>query len=67
MHKRSDMIEVGPDLYVVKRKFKIDRFQKVLDTFGSKVVCENYNCETILRAKDGMFYLCDKVDDARIV
>jgi len=31
------------------------------------VVCANYHCETILRARDGNFYLCDKIDDAQIV
>jgi len=67
MYKRSDMLEVNGDLFVIKRKFKIDRFQRVLDTFGAKLVCENYHCEKVLRGRDGMFYLCDKVDDARIV
>lgn len=61
------VLPVGEDLFIIKRTFSITRFQKVLDEFGAKVVCENYHCETILRGKDGMFYLCDKIDDARIV
>lgn len=61
------VLPVGEDLFIIKRTFSIARFQKVLDEFGAKVVCENYHCETILRGKDGMFYLCDKIDDARIV
>jgi hypothetical protein len=61
------VLPVGQDLFIIKRTFKIDPFQMVLDEFGAKVVCENYNCETILRGKDGMFYLCDKIDDAKII
>jgi hypothetical protein len=61
------MIEAGNELFVVKRRFKIEQFQKVLDHFGAKVVCDNYHCERILRGKDGFYYLVDKVDDAQIV
>ena len=67
MHLRSDILNVQDELYVVKRKFKVKSFQKVLDHFDTKVVCQNYHCETILKSKDGMFYLCDKIDDAQIV
>ena len=63
----KQVLPVGEDLFIIKRTFKIDPFQKVLDEFGAKVVCENYHCETILKGKDGMFYLCDKIDDAQIV
>jgi len=67
MYKRSDMLEANGDLFVIKRKFKIEQFQKVLDHFGPKRVSLEYHCELILRGADGYFYLCDKVDDARIV
>lgn len=67
MHRRSDMIEANGNLFVVKRRFKIEQFQRVLDHFGATVVCDNYHCERILRGKDGYFYLVDKVDDAQIV
>jgi len=67
MIKRSDMLEVGPDLYVVKRKFRAEQFQKVIDHFGAKTVIQNYHCESILRSRDGWFYLVDKVDDVQIV
>lgn len=67
MYRRSDMIEAGKDLYVVKRKFKIEHFEKVMNHFGAKTICENYHCETVLRGRDGYFYLVDKVDDAQIV
>ena len=63
----NQFLNVGNDLYVVKRRFKIEQFEKVLNHFGAKIICRNYHCETILRGKDGFFYLCDKVDDARIV
>lgn len=61
------MLPVGDDLFVVKRKFPIERFQKVLDYFGVKEVCDNYHCEQILKGNDGYFYLVDKVDDAKII
>lgn len=64
---KYNFIEMGNNLFVVKRKFKIDQFEKVVQHFGAQTVCENYHCETILRGKDGFFYLCDKVDDAKII
>ena len=67
MYRRSDMLEANGELFVVKRKFKIEQFQKVIDHFSVKIVTENYHCEQILRGKDGWFYLVDKVDDAQIV
>ena len=67
MIRRSDMLAVGNDLYVVKRRFKIENFEKVVKHFGAKEVCEAYHCETILRGRDGYFYLCNKVDDAKII
>lgn len=67
MIRRSDMLEANGQLFVVKRKFKIEQFQKVLDHFGAKIVIENYHCEQILKGRDGWFYLVDKVDDAKII
>ena len=63
----NKFIEAGNELFVVKRRFKIEQFQKVLDHFGATVVCNNYHCEKILRGKDGFYYLVDKVDDAKII
>ena len=63
----NQFLNTGNELFVVKRRFKIEQFQKVLDHFGAKVVCDNYHCERILRGKDGFYYLVDKVDDAQIV
>ena len=63
----KQFLEAGNELFVVKRRFKIEQFQKVLDRFGAKVVCDNYHCEKILRGKDGFYYLVDKVDDAKII
>ena len=62
-----ELLPVGNDLNVIKRKFKIENVEKVVKHFGAKEVCENYHCETILRGRDGYFYLCDKVDDAEII
>ena len=67
MYWTRDMILVGNDLFVVKRKFKQEHFKKVMDHFGANEVCRNYHCETVLKGRDGYFYLCDKVDDAEII
>ena len=64
---RKDMLEANGELFVVKRKFKIDDWQKVLDRFGVKTICEAYHCEQILRGRDGYFYFVDKVEDAKII
>ena len=64
---KYNFIEVGSDLYVVKRKFLIEHWQKIVDKFGSNQICEAYHCEKILRGRDGYFYLVDKVDDAKII
>jgi hypothetical protein len=63
----NNFLQAGNELFVVKRRFKIEQFEKVLNHFGAKVVCDNYHCEKVLRGKDGYFYLVDKVDDAQIV
>jgi hypothetical protein len=63
----NKLLEVGNELFVVKRRFKIEQWEKVVKHFGAKTICENYHCETILRGRDGYFYLCDKVDDAKII
>jgi hypothetical protein len=63
----KQVLPVGDELYIVKRTFPIQQFEPIIKEFGAKVVCANYHCETILRARDGNFYLCDKVDDAQIV
>lgn len=67
MVRRSDMLEANGNLYVIKRRFPIDMFQRVIERFGANEVCKAYHCEQILRARDGHFYLVDKVDDAQIV
>jgi hypothetical protein len=61
------MLDANGNLFVVKRRFPIEQFQKVLDRFGAKMVCGAYHCEQILRGRDGFYYLVDKVDDAKII
>ncbi len=61
------MIEVNGKLFVVKRQFRVENFQKVIDHFGVSVVCENYHCDQILRGGNGFYYLVDRVDDAKII
>ena len=67
MYWARDMIPMNGNLFVVKRRFKHEPFQKVINHFGSSTVCENYHCETVIKGGDGFFYLCDKVDDAQLV
>jgi hypothetical protein len=67
MYWAKDMIPMNGNLFVVKRRFRHEPFQKVLTHFGSKTICENYHCETVIKGGDGFFYLCDKVDDAQII
>jgi hypothetical protein len=67
MYRRADMLDANGNLYVIKRRFPIDQFQRVLDTFGPNSISQAYHCEHILRGRDGYFYLVDKVDDAQIV
>ena len=64
---KYNFIEMGNNLFVVKRKFKIDQWQPVVDKFGSQEICKAYHCETLLKGRDGFFYLVDKVDDAKII
>jgi|SaaInl74LU_5_DNA_1037368.scaffolds.fasta_scaffold00183_26 hypothetical protein len=64
---RKDMLDANGQLFVIKRRFKIEDWQKVLDRFGAKTICEAYHCEQILRSRDGFFYLVDKVEDAKII
>jgi len=64
---KYNFIEMGNNLFVVKRKFKIEHLQPVIDKFSSQEICDVYHCDTILRGKDGFFYLVDKVEDAKII
>lgn len=61
------LLPVGEDLYLIKKTFKVERLQPIIDKFGTGDICQSFNCEKILRGKDGLFYLVDKVQDAEIV
>ena len=67
MFYNKQFIHMGNEMFVVKRTFKGERFQKVMAKFSSREICKAYHCEKILKGRDGLFYLCDKVDDAVIV
>jgi hypothetical protein len=67
MFYNKQFIHMGNEMFVVKRTFKGERFEKVMQKFPSKEICKAYHCEKILKGRDGLFYLCDKVDDAVIV
>ena len=64
---KYDFITVNNELYIVKRKFKIEQFQKVIDTFGPKEICQNYHVDKVHRGGDGFFYLVDLVEEAKII
>jgi len=58
---------MGQEMFVIKRTFKGERFEKVMGKFTSKEICQAYHCDTILRGKDGVFFLVDRVDDAEVI
>lgn len=67
MYWRKEMIEVNGMLFQVLRRFGVDHFQKVIDTFSAQEVCGAYHCDKILRGGDGFFYLVNEVKEAEIV
>ena len=67
MFYNKQFIHMGNEMFVVKRTFKGERFEKVMAKFSSREICKAYHCEKILKGRDGLFYLCDKVDDGVIV
>ena len=64
---KYDFITANNELYIIKRKFKIEQFQTVIDAFGPKEICQNYHVDKILRGGDGFFYLVDLVEEAKII
>lgn len=65
MYWRKEMIEVNNVLFQVQRRFKVEQFQKVMDTFGAKQICEGYHCDKVLRGNDGFYYLVDEVKEVQ--
>lgn len=63
MYWRKEMVEVNGMLFQVDRKFKIEYFQTILDTFSAQEVCGAYHCDKILRGGDGFYYLVNEVTD----
>jgi hypothetical protein len=61
------LLPVGEDLYLVKRTFKVERLQPIIDKIGTSDICKFFYCEKILRGKDGLFYLVDRVEEAKII
>tara|TARA_B110000971_G_scaffold117227_1_gene120150 strand:+ start:132 stop:341 length:210 start_codon:yes stop_codon:yes gene_type:complete len=60
-------ININNELFVIKRTFKAESFEKIVANFPSNEICDAYHCDTILRGKDGIFFLVDKVNEAIIV
>ena len=67
MYWRKEMVDVNGTLFQVSRRFKIEDFQKVIDTFTAEKVCKAYVCDKILKGGDGFFYLVNEVKEAEIV
>lgn len=67
MFYNRQFINMGEKMFVVKRTFKVEQFQKVMDKFPTKEICAAYHCDTILKGRDGLFFLVDEVSDAVIV
>ena len=67
MYWRREMIEVNNTLFQVLRRFPVDMFQRVIDTFSAQEVCGAYHCDKVLRGNDGFYYLVNEVKEAEIV
>ena len=67
MFYNKQFIHMGNDMFVVKRTFKGERFEKVMAKFTSKEICTAYHCDTILKGRDGVFFLVDKVEEAEVI
>ena len=67
MYWRKEMVDVNGTLFQVNRKFKIEQFQKVIDSFSAEVVCKEYFCDKILKGGDGFFYLVNEVKEADVI
>lgn len=64
----KDTIVVGNDLYIVKRKFRQDSwFGKAVERFPREEILRSYHVENIFKDSNNIFYLVDKVDDAKII
>jgi hypothetical protein len=63
MYWRKEMIDANGTLFQVSRRFKIEDFQKVIDTFTAEQVCKAYFCDKVLRGNDGFFYLVNEVKE----
>ena len=67
MFYNKQFIHMGNEMFVVKRTFKGEKFEKIMEKFQRTEICEAYHCDTILKGKDGVFFLVDRVDDAQVI
>jgi hypothetical protein len=67
MYWKRDMIEANGTLFQVLKKFKIESFQPIVDTFSAQVVCEEYHCDKLLKGNDGFYYLVNEVKEAEVL
>ena len=67
MYRKSDILEVNSELYMIKRIVGGDRFQKILNKFDTDEIKRNYHCDTVMKGNNGNFYLCNKIDDAQLI
>lgn len=63
MYWRKEMIDTNGTLFQVLRRFKVEDFQKIIDSFGAEQICLAYHCDKLLRSGDGFYYLVNEVKE----
>jgi hypothetical protein len=63
MYWRKEMIEVNGILFQVLRRFGVEYFEKIIQSFSAQEICIAYGCDKVLRGNDGYFYLVNEVKD----
>lgn len=64
---RHEFINVGSDLYVVRSTFKYEYIDRILQEFTAQDICDAYFVDKMFRGKNGLYFLVDKVEEAKIV
>lgn len=64
----KDTITIGNDLYIVKRKFQPGGwFENAVQKISREEILKAYHVENIFKDSNNVYYLVDKIDDAKIV
>jgi hypothetical protein len=64
----KDVITIGNDIYIVKRKFTHDSwFGRAVEKIPREEILKAYHVENIFKDSNNVYYLVDKVDEAKII